>query len=65
MLYWVASVCVVMFYLLFLVLVMFGGVLVLRRAWLALVHVSAAVWGRAVEFLYLFCPLTALEYTVR
>ncbi|MFH7572163.1 DUF2784 domain-containing protein, partial [Pseudomonas syringae group genomosp. 7] len=65
MVYLVAVVAVVMFHLLFIVFVLFGGLLVLSRPWLALLHVTAAVWGSAVEFLHLYCPLTPLENTLR
>ncbi|RMM09058.1 hypothetical protein ALP05_03979 [Pseudomonas caricapapayae] len=65
MVYRVAADAVVMFHLLFIVFVLFGGLLVLSRPWLALLHVPAAVWGSAVEFLHLYCPLTPLENTLR
>lgn len=65
MVYRVAADAVVVFHLLFIVFVLFGGLLVLRRPWLALLHVPAAAWGTAVEFLHLYCPLTPLENTLR
>lgn len=55
----------VAFHLLFIVFVLFGGLLVVSRPWLALLHVPAAAWGAAVEFLHLYCPLTPLENTLR
>jgi hypothetical protein len=48
-------------HLLFVVFVVFGGLLVLRRPWLAVVHLPAALWGAAVEFAAWICPLTPLE----
>ncbi len=65
MVYRVAADAVVVSHLLFIVFVLFGGLLVLRRPWLALLHVPAAAWGTAVEFLHLYCPLTPLENTLR
>ncbi|MCJ2370317.1 DUF2784 domain-containing protein [Pseudomonas sp. RGM 3321] len=65
MLYRVAADAVVAFHLLFIVFVLFGGLLVVSRPWLALLHVPAAAWGAAVEFLHLYCPLTPLENTLR
>ncbi|AAZ34506.1 DUF2784 domain-containing protein [Pseudomonas savastanoi pv. phaseolicola] len=65
MFYRVAADAVVAFHLLFIVFVLFGGLLVVSRPWLALLHVPAAAWGAAVEFLHLYCPLTPLENTLR
>ncbi|WP_439853058.1 DUF2784 domain-containing protein [Pseudomonas syringae] len=65
MFYRVAADAVVAFHLLFIVFVLVGGLLVLRRPWLALLHVPAIVWGAAVEFLHLYCPLTPLENALR
>ncbi|EGH05332.1 hypothetical protein PSYAE_25915, partial [Pseudomonas amygdali pv. aesculi str. 0893_23] len=61
----VAADAVVAFHLLFIVFVLFGGLLVVSRPWLALLHVPAVAWGAAVEFLHLYCPLTPLENTLR
>ncbi|KWT06929.1 MULTISPECIES: DUF2784 domain-containing protein [Pseudomonas syringae group genomosp. 2] len=63
--YRVAADAVVAFHLLFIVFVLFGGLLVVSRPWLALLHVPAVAWGAAVEFLHLYCPLTPLENTLR
>ncbi|KPX30688.1 DUF2784 domain-containing protein [Pseudomonas ficuserectae] len=65
MFYRVAADAVVAFHLLFIVFVLFGGLLVVSRPWPALLHVPAAAWGAAVEFLHLYCPLTPLENTLR
>jgi uncharacterized protein DUF2784 len=45
----------------FVLFVVAGGFLVLRWPRLAWVHVPAAVWGAAIEFLGFVCPLTPLE----
>ncbi|MDU8500529.1 DUF2784 domain-containing protein [Pseudomonas syringae] len=65
MFYRVAADAVVAFHLLFILFVLFGGLLVVSRPWLALLHVPAVAWGAAVEFLHLYCPLTPLENTLR
>lgn len=56
---------VVVLHLAFVLFVVLGGLLVLRRPWLAVLHVPAAVWGALVEFADLFCPLTTLENSLR
>lgn len=63
--YRLAADTVVLFHLLFIVFVMFGGLLALRWKWLIAVHIPAMVWGMAVEFLHLYCPLTPLENQLR
>lgn len=65
MFYRIAADAVVAFHLLFIVFVLFGGLLVWKRPWLALLHVPAIIWGAAVEFLHLYCPLTPLENALR
>ncbi|TDV63259.1 DUF2784 domain-containing protein [Pseudomonas sp. LP_7_YM] len=56
---------VLIFHLAFIMFVMFGALLVLKRwVWLWL-HLPAVAWGMAVEFLHLYCPLTPLENSLR
>jgi hypothetical protein len=45
----------------FVVFVVLGGLLVLRWPRVAWLHVPAALWGAAIEFTGLVCPLTPLE----
>lgn len=45
----------------FVLFVVFGGLLAVRRRWLAWFHLPAVFWGFLVEFLHLPCPLTFLE----
>ncbi len=45
----------------FVAFVVLGGVLVLRWPRAAWLHVPAALWGAAIEFTGLICPLTPLE----
>jgi hypothetical protein len=61
---WAAD-AVVVFHLLFILFVLLGGLIVIRKPWLALVHLPAMAWGAMVEFLHLYCPLTPLENALR
>jgi hypothetical protein len=45
----------------FVLFVVAGGLLVLRWPRLAWLHLPAAVWGAAIEFLGFVCPLTPIE----
>ena len=56
---------VLMIHLAFVVFVLFGGLLVWKRRWVAWFHLPAAVWGSTVEFLGWTCPLTLLENWLR
>jgi hypothetical protein len=56
---------VVLAHLAFIVFVLVGGLLALRRWWLGLVHLPAAIWGVAVEVTGGLCPLTPLENELR
>ncbi len=49
----------------FLLFVVLGGLLVLRRPRLAWAHLPAAVWGILIEFVGWVCPLTPLENHLR
>jgi len=65
MLYRFAADGLVLFHLLFIVFVLFGGLLVLKWRAVAWWHVPAAIWGMAVEFFHLPCPLTDWENSLR
>lgn len=56
---------VLIVHLAFVVFVMCGGLLVLKRRWVAWLHLPAAVWGAVVEFTGWICPLTPLENWLR
>jgi hypothetical protein len=56
---------VVLIHALFVLFVVFGWMLVLRRPRLAWLHVPAAVWGALIEFRGWICPLTPLEISLR
>jgi hypothetical protein len=49
----------------FIVFVMAGGFLVLRRRRVAWIHVPAVVWAVLIEFMGWLCPLTPLEIWAR
>lgn len=56
---------VVVVHAVFVVFVILGGLLVLRRPRLAWLHAPAAVWGALIEFAGWICPLTPLENAFR
>ncbi|MFO1310975.1 MAG: DUF2784 domain-containing protein [Burkholderiales bacterium] len=51
----------VAFHFAFIVFVVLGGLLVLRRRWAAWVHVPAVAWVVYLELTGSICPLTPLE----
>lgn len=65
MLVLLAADAVLFVHLLFIVFVLFGGLLVWRWYRLVWLHVPAALWGVTVEVLHLQCPLTPLENSLR
>jgi len=56
---------IVMFHVLFILVVIFGGLLVLWRRWLVWLHLPVLVWGVAIELYGGICPLTPLEWSLR
>jgi Protein of Unknown function (DUF2784) len=52
-------------HLVFVLFVIFGGLLLLRWPKLAWLHVPAALWGVAIEYAGWICPLTPLENELR
>ncbi|MGZ4968843.1 MAG: DUF2784 domain-containing protein [Methylobacter sp.] len=56
---------VLIIHLLFIGFVIFGGLLVFRSRWFALVHIPAACWGAFIELTGGLCPLTATEVGFR
>lgn len=56
---------VVLLHLAFILFVMLGGLLVLRRRRLMWLHLPIVVWGAAIEFVGWICPLTPLENRLR
>jgi hypothetical protein len=50
---------------LFVAFVVLGGLLALRRPWVAALHLPAATWGALIELRGWICPLTPLEKSLR
>jgi len=50
---------------LFILFVVIGGLLVIRKPSFAWVHLPAALWGAVVEIFGWICPLTPLENHLR
>ena len=65
MLYRAAADLVVLVHFAFVVFVVLGALLVVRRPWVAWVHLPAALWGALIEFGGWVCPLTPLEVRLR
>ncbi len=65
MFYKIAADSVAVLHFVFILLVVFGGLLVIRWSKAVWVHLPAAVWGVLIEFTGLICPLTPLENRLR
>ncbi len=52
-------------HLAFVLFVILGGLLVLRRPRVAWLHLPCAAWGVLIEFAGWLCPLTPLEVSLR
>ncbi len=65
MLYRLTADIVVICHFLFVLFAVFGGLLLLWRRKLILVHVPAALWAAYIEFSGRICPLTHLEIWLR
>ncbi|MDH0646131.1 DUF2784 domain-containing protein [Pseudomonas sp. GD03858] len=65
MLYRLAADSLVLLHLSFILLVLFGGLLVLKWRRALFIHLPALAWGLAVEGLHLECPLTDWENRMR
>jgi hypothetical protein len=59
--YELAADLILVLHLLFIVFVVFGGLLCLYRAFWAWLHLPAMIWGIWVEWSGWICPLTPLE----
>jgi hypothetical protein len=51
----------VVFHLVYILFVIFGGFLARRQRWIIWVHIPCAIWGMFIEFAGWICPLTPLE----
>ena len=65
MIFRVSADLVLVLHLGFVLFVVLGGLLVLRRPAVMALHIPAAVWGVLIEFTGWICPLTPLENSLR
>jgi hypothetical protein len=56
---------VVLIHLLFIAFAVFGAALAVRWRWVPWIHLPAAAWAAAIEFMGWYCPLTPLENWLR
>ena len=52
---------IVVIHLLFILFVIFGGILVYYKKWVIWLHLPAVIWGIFIEISGWICPLTPLE----
>ncbi len=65
MLYRALADLILVLHLAFVLFVVLGGLLVLRRPKLAWLHLPCAAWGVLIEFAGWICPLTPWEVSLR
>jgi len=65
MIYSVIADLLVGLHFVFILFVILGGLLVLKRNWVALLHLPCVVWGVMIEWQGWICPLTPLELHYR
>ncbi|SDJ99481.1 Protein of Unknown function [Ferrimonas sediminum] len=65
MLYRLAADTILVLHLLFILFALFGGLLLLWRRRLWLLHLPAAIWAIAIGYMGWICPLTPLENDLR
>jgi len=49
----------------FICFVVFGGILVMHRKWIVIIHLPTVAWGMLIEFQGWICPLTPLGQQFR
>lgn len=65
MIYRILADAVMVLHLMFVLFVVFGGLLALRWRRVIWLHIPALVWGALIEFMGWPCPLTPLEVRLR
>ncbi len=65
MAYAISADLLLVFHFLFILFVLFGGLLVAWRVACIWLHIPAAAWGAAVEIMGWYCPLTPWEIRLR
>ncbi|MBY5946892.1 DUF2784 domain-containing protein [Photobacterium rosenbergii] len=56
---------VVIFHLLFIIFALLGGLLIIWRGIMVVIHIPAVIWVTVVSFKGWICPLTPLENQLR
>ena len=65
MIYQILADLLVMLHMAFILFAMFGGLLVLKRTWVVLLHLPCLIWAVLIEWQGWICPLTPLELRLR
>jgi hypothetical protein len=65
MIYRVLADILLISHMMFIVFVIFGGLLVLWKKWIMPIHLICAIWGAMIEFFRWGCPLTPWENEMR
>lgn len=65
MIYRVLADLVVTLHLMFIIFAVLGGLLVLWRGYVLLIHIPAVIWVAVISFKGWICPLTPLENQLR
>lgn len=56
---------IVLTHFIFILFVVFGGLLTIKFKWTIFFHIPAVVWGAVIEFTHGVCPLTIWENQLR
>ena len=65
MVYLILTDLVVIIHALFILFAVLGGLLLMARSYLIVVHLPAAIWASLISFMGWTCPLTPLENYLR
>lgn len=65
MIYQILADMVVVIHLMFIIFVVFGGLIAIRWRWILIFHLPSVIWGALIEFQGWLCPLTTLEWKFR
>lgn len=65
MAYRVLADLVLVVHLVFILFAALGGLLFVRKRWIAWIHLPTALWAALIEFAGWYCPLTPLENWLR
>jgi hypothetical protein len=65
MVYHILANLILLLHLVFILFVLFGGLLAVKNARWCMIHVPAVLWGVLVEFADWVCPLTPFEDWLR